>query len=192
MLDPTRLSLAALALVMALHQAPSAWATGELDDLRQGAIAVEEVPVSEGGAVRAQLFVAAPPEVARDVLWAHERYPEFMPHSRTVKVLERRGNVHLVEMAGGKGPVNVSYRMERRLEPRRITWKTISGDVKRNEGHWAFDASEGGTLLTYQVHVVPNAPVPGKVVAFLQQQALPGMLEAVRKRIEQEAARKGS
>lgn len=183
--------LSSLLLATALAAAPegAAWATGDLHALRRGQIEIREVPVSEGGSVRARLFVRAPVAVARSVLWAHERYPEFMPHSQTVRVLERRGDVHLVEMKGGQGPVSVAYTMERRLEPGRIVWKTLSGDVKRNDGAWSFQEVEGGTLLTYEVHVVPDAPVPGKVVAFLQQQALPGMLEAVRTRIEQKAAK---
>lgn len=170
--------------------APSAVAAvpaAEMSRLKAGEFEIEEVPVSEGGAVEARLFVAAPPAVARQVMWKHEDYPQFMPRCKWVKVHERKGNVHVVEIAGGQGPVTVSYTMERRLEPDRITWKTLKGDVRRNDGFWRFEAVPGGTLLTYHIQVVPHGPVPGKVVAFLQKQALPEMLKAVRTRIEDEA-----
>lgn len=177
---------ATAALFLALAQAPAfAWTAAEVERLRAGEQLSVEVPVKEGGAVRAAIFVAAPLATVRRVLWAHERYPEFVPHNRTVRMLERHGNRHVVEMVGGQGPVTVAYVAERVLEADRITWRSLSGDVRRNDGYWAFEPVPGGTLVTYQVHLVPNGPVPGHVVAFLQKQALPGLLKAVKKRIEQ-------
>lgn len=159
----------------------------ELSRLKGGELLIEEVPVAEGGSVGARLFVAAPPTVARQVMWRHEDYPAWMPKCKWVKVHARKGTLHVVEIAGGQGPVTVAYTMERRLEPGRISWKTLAGDVRKNDGYWVFEPAPGGTLMTYRVHVVPHGPVPGKVVAFLQKQALPEMLKAVRQRIEAEA-----
>lgn len=180
-----------LALLVALtFTAPAAVAAvpgPELARMKAGELLIEDKAVAEGGAVEARLFVAASPAVAKAVMWRHEDYPDWMPKCKWVKVHERRGNLHVVEMAGGQGPVTVAYTMERKLEPSGITWKTLKGDVKRNEGFWTFEPAAGGTVLTYHVHVVPHGPVPGKVVAFLQKQALPDMLKAVRGRIEAEA-----
>lgn len=179
--------LRGLALVVVMSSGATvdaAVAPAELNRLKGGELQIEEVSVAEGGAVEARLFAAAPPAVARQVMWRHEEYPAFMPKCKWVKVHARQGNVHVVEMAGGQGPVTVAYTMERRLEPDRITWKTLKGDVRRNEGHWIFEPAPGGTVMTYRVHVVPHGPVPGKVVAFLQKQALPEMLKAVKARIE--------
>lgn len=152
--------------------------------LKSGEPIVADVPVREGGAVKATFFVAAPLARVREVLWDHERFPEWMPDNKWVRVLSRDGNRHVIEMGGGKGPVTVSYVTERRLEPRRIAWHALSGDVKRNDGAWSFEAVPGGTVLTYEVHVVPHGPVPGPVVAYLQRQGLPGMIAAVKRRIE--------
>jgi uncharacterized membrane protein len=179
------LGLALTAPAPALGAATAA----ELTRMKAGELLIEDVEVPEGGAVEARLFVAAPPALAKAVMWRHEDYPAWMPKCKWVKVHERRGNVHVVEMAGGQGPVTVTYTMERKLEPTGISWKTLKGDVKRNDGFWIFEPAPGGTLLTYHVHVVPHGPVPGKVVAFLQKQALPDMLKAVRQRIESEARR---
>jgi hypothetical protein len=78
---------------------------------------------------------------------------------------------------------------DRLLEPNRISWKSVRGDVKRNDGSWSLEPVAGGTVVTYQVHVVPHGPVPGYVVAYLQKQALPGLIKAIRDRIEATARR---
>lgn len=160
---------------------------GELARMKAGESLMTDVPVAEGGAVKVRFFVEAPLAVARGVLWDHERFPEWMPNTKWVKVLEREGNTHIVEMGGGKGPVTVSYVTERRLEPRRIVWHTLKGDVKRNDGAWTIDPVAGGVVLTYDVHVVPHGAVPGFVVSYLQQQGLSGMIAAVRARIQRQA-----
>lgn len=145
---------------------------------------IQDLPASEGAAVRVSFFVAAPLAVARDVLWHTEKFPEFMPDTRWAKVYERKENYQVVELAGGKGPFTVAYVSERRLYPFRITWHTLRGDLKVNDGEWRFAAVPGGTQLIYEVHLVPNASVPGFAVSYLQKQALPAMIRAVRRRIE--------
>jgi ribosome-associated toxin RatA of RatAB toxin-antitoxin module len=145
---------------------------------------IQDLPAQEGAAVRAQFFVAAPLSAARTVLWQTEKFPEFMPDTRWAKVYERKENYQVVELAGGKGPITVAYVSERRLYSDRVTWHTLRGDVKVNDGEWRFAPAPGGTELTYEVHLVPKAPVPGFVVSYLQKQALPAMIQAVRRRIE--------
>lgn len=183
-----------LALTTALWMALStpAWAvsSAELVRVKAGETLVTELPVKEGGSLEAVFFVAAPLGVAREVLWDQERFVEFVPDVKSVKVLERHGNRQVIEMSGGRGPVSVTYVADRRLEPRRISWKSVRGDVKRNDGSWDLAPAAGGTVVTYRVHVVPNGPVPGYVVSYLQKQALGGLIKAVKQRIEATAARR--
>jgi ribosome-associated toxin RatA of RatAB toxin-antitoxin module len=169
-----------------------AWAIGPADlaKVKAGETIVSDVKVDEGGAVRAEFWVAAPLAVARDVLWDQERFVEFVPDVKAVKVLERHGNRQTISITGGKGPISVTYVADRVLEPQRISWKSIRGDVKRNDGSWSLEAAGNGTVITYEVHVVPHGPVPGYVVSYLQKQALPGMIKAIRERIEATAAKR--
>jgi ribosome-associated toxin RatA of RatAB toxin-antitoxin module len=176
-----------LALLAALAAPAQALAPAELAKVKAGETLVQDVHVDEGGAVRAVFYVAAPLAVAREVLWDQERFVEFMPDVKAVKVLERHGNRQLVSITGGKGPISVTYVADRVLEPQRISWRSVRGDVKRNDGSWSLEPAAGGTVITYEVHVVPNAPVPGYVVAYLQKQALHGMIQAIRQRIEARA-----
>jgi uncharacterized membrane protein len=179
-------SFALAALLLALLPDPAlAWSAADLQALKGGETRLTDLEVPEGGALEASFFVAAPASTARAVLWDHEKFPQFMPNAKTAKVLERKGpTVHVVEQVGGQGPITVTLVSERRLESNRIAWRSVRGDVKRNDGEWRFEAVTGGTVLTYRVHVVPHQPVPGAVTRFLQKQALPNMVAAVRRRIE--------
>lgn len=180
--------IAAFALLSALGAPPAlAWSDADLAALKKGETKVVDVDVAEGGAVAASFFVAAPAATAKAVLWDHEKFPQFMPNARTARVLERRGATHVVEQVGGQGPVTVTLVSERTLHADRISWRSVRGDVKRNDGEWRFEPVAGGTVLTYRVHVVPHQPVPGAVTRFLQKRALPDMVAAVRKRIEEKA-----
>lgn len=180
------LSLTATLLLLLTLGAPPAlaWAEADLGALKRGETRVVDVEVAEGGALEAAFFVAAPAAVARAVLWDHEKFPQFMPNARTARVLERRGSTHVVEQIGGQGPITVTLVSERTLRADRITWRSVRGDVRRNDGEWRFEPVAGGTVLTYRVHVVPHQPVPGAVTRFLQKRALPDMVAAVRRRIE--------
>lgn len=182
--------LLALALTAVIGASPAAARTGaELAALKGGETRVVDVEVAEGGALEASFFVAAPAAAARAVLWDHERFPQFMPNARTARVLARRGNTHVVEQVGGQGPITVTLVSERTLHADRISWRSVRGDVKRNDGEWRFEPVTAGTVLTYRVHVVPHQPVPAAVTRFLQKRALPDMVAAVRKRIEAQAKR---
>ena len=176
----------ALALLLAVSApAPArAFVAADLPAMKRGETVVKDVDVAEGGALEAAFFVAAPPAVARAVLWDHEKFPQFMPNARTAKVLERRGATHVVEQTGGQGPITVTLVSERTLHADRVTWRSVRGDVRRNDGEWRIEAAGGGAVLTYRVHVVPHQPVPAAVTRFLQKRALPDMVAAVRKRVE--------
>jgi ribosome-associated toxin RatA of RatAB toxin-antitoxin module len=175
----------ALALAGPASASPGAsWSPAERTAMREGQLVVHDLPADEGGALQAGFFVAAPAAVARAVLWDHERFPEFMPDMKSTRVLERHGNRHVVEQTGGKGPFKVTFVTERLLEPDGVAWRTLRGDVKRNDGYWAFAPAPGGSFVTYEVHVATYQPVPGGVVAYLQKQALPAMIQAVKRRIE--------
>lgn len=180
-----RLMSAVVAILLVVAPGPAmAWSGTELTALKGGELRVADVEVTEGGALEAAFFVAAPKAAAMNVLWDHEKFPQFMPNARTAKVLERKGNVAVVEQVGGQGPISVTLVSERKLGPDRISWRSVRGDVKRNDGEWRFEPVAGGTILTYKVHVVPHQPVPAAFTRFLQKQALPAMVAAVRKRIE--------
>lgn len=179
---------AALLLAWApVAQAATAWTAAERAQARQGAFPTRDLPAASGATVEALAFAAAPPARALAVLWDHERFPEFMPNARSARILQRLSpSHHVLEQVGGQGPISVRVVTDRHRLADGVRWKTVEGDVKANEGFWKLEAAPGGTWLTYHVHVEPKqAAVPDSVTAFLQRQALPGMLRSVVQRIAQ-------
>lgn len=179
-------SLLAVFLSQPLPALGQAWDSQAVQALVSEGVRVRDLPAQEGAAVEAWTFVAAPRVRVLAVLWDHERFPEFMPQARSVRVLRRTGATHVVEQLGGHGPLSLKLLTERVLERDRVVWRAVGGDLKRNDGAWQVYDAPGGTVLHYRVHVVPWQPVPSGVTRFLQRQALPGMLEAVRRRVERE------
>jgi hypothetical protein len=105
-----------------------------------------------------------------------------------VSILRKQGNTHLVEQVGGQGPFRVTLLTERTLNADAVVWRAAGGDLRRNDGMWRVQPVSGGTVLYYRVHVIPKQSVPAGVVGFLQRQALPEMIHAIRRRAESVAA----
>lgn len=187
MRSPWHGPLVALGLLLAPGPAtalPAAWGPAAQAEARTGAFPTRDLPAPAGATVEALVHVAAPPARCLRILWDHERFPEFMPNAKTARILRRHSpQHHLLEQVGGQGPISVRVVTERHLLPDGVRWRTVEGDVKANEGFWKVEAAPGGSWLIYHVHVEPKQPVPDAVTAFLQRQALPGMLRSVSQRI---------
>jgi uncharacterized membrane protein len=188
---PYRLTLA-LGLLTSLLAGTSiaeaaAWREEDVTALQREGLRVHDREVGEGGEVEAVFYVAAPLEVARAVLWDHQRFPEFMPHTQSCRVVASERDTADVEQVGGQGPLRFRLVSRRKLGADRITWRRIAGDLRENAGEWRFERAPGGTVITYRCHLVPDVPAPRAVVQYLQRQGLPAMVEAVRRRIERQA-----
>lgn len=163
---------------------PSTWDPAAQAEARSGAFPTRDLPAASGATVEALAFAAAPPAQCLRVLWDHERFPEFMPNAKSAKILRRHSaSHHLLEQVGGQGPISLRVVTDRHLLADGVRWRTVDGDVKANEGFWKVEGARGGSWLIYHVHVEPKQAVPDSVTAFLQRQALPGMLRSVTQRM---------
>lgn len=105
---------------------------------------------------------------------AVERWPEWLPHYRWVRFLERRDNGGLVEMAAWRpfGPVNYPtwWVSEMTLEPDapRIRYKHVRGITRGMDVAWDFEPHSQGVLVTI-THVWdgPSWPLVGRTAANL-------------------------
>ncbi len=133
--------------------------------------------------------VTAPIERVFAVIADYERYPQFLPEVKAVRLSDRRG-----------GEVNVHYRVQlirsvrytvRMVEeqPSRISWTFVEGEVmKDNKGEWRLEPDgAGGTRITYTVEARFGALVPRAITDKLIETSLPSMLEAFRRRAESTA-----
>lgn len=82
----------------------------------------------------------------------------------------------------------IRYTVQSKYEKRRrITFHSLSGDLKDFRGSWELDPADGGksSLVTYSLFVQPNLPVPQWVVRHAVKAELPHVLKSLRERVRQ-------
>jgi coenzyme Q-binding protein COQ10 len=138
------------------------------------------------GATKSVTFNATP-EKCFAVISDYEKYGEFLPEVRSVKVLEKKPGEVKVAYDVDLGIKRVKYTLIHREEaPKRMVWSFVEGEVMRdNKGSWVLeDAGGGQTRATYNVEVALGPLVPKAIINALVDTSLPKMLEAYKKRIE--------
>jgi ribosome-associated toxin RatA of RatAB toxin-antitoxin module len=126
------------------------------------------------------------PEVFFKIISDYEKYPEFLPEIKDMKVLKVEGSKKLVEYT-----VSViktfKYRLWMYETPNQsIKWEFVGGDLfKTSVGSWTLEPVEGGnkTKATYFVDVTFNVLVPSPVAKALVNVNLPSMMAAYHKRV---------
>ena len=104
--------------------------------------------------------------IAADV----ERWPDFLPHYRRVRVLERSGEELSVEMAALRGRIPVRWQAVQTLDPaqRRIYYRHTGGATKGMSVVWQIDPIETGSHVSIVHELTLQQPivrtVPGQIV----------------------------
>lgn len=116
----------------------------------------------------------------------YEKYPEFLPEVRAMKVTEDQGNRKKVEYT-----VNVIKNFVYELwmtetAPNKIEWEFAGGDLfKRSVGAWELEDQSGKAKATYSVDADFKLFVPGPVAKTLISVNLPNMMSAYHKRVSE-------
>ncbi len=70
-------------------------------------------------------------------------------------------------------------------------WTMVMGNVKTNNGSWELvPLDKGRTLVTYTLFTDPGGSVPDFLINLGTNVTLPGVIEAVRKRVKEEFSKK--
>ncbi len=106
--------------------------------------------------LRNEIAIAAPPQAIYSRASATERWPQFLPHYRYVRVLENRGDRRLVEMAARRGIIPVRWRAEQANDADlpSIRFTHVCGWTKGMEVEWRFTPMEGVTRVSID-HIFP-------------------------------------
>jgi len=83
-----------------------------------------------------------------------ERWPEWLPHYRSVRVLESRGAERTVEMKARRGWVPVWWWTRQRVLPaeRRIRYTHVRGVTRGMEVEWRLEPDPSGEVRVTIVH----------------------------------------
>jgi ribosome-associated toxin RatA of RatAB toxin-antitoxin module len=94
-----------------------------------------------------------------------ERWPDTLPHYRRVRVLERRGNRKLVEMAAHRDGLPVSWTSIQELMPaeRRILFRHVRGISRGMAVEWRLEPLDGRqTRVSIEHDFSPGWPLIGE------------------------------
>ena len=118
------------------------------------------------------IMVAAEPDTVFAVAVDLEDYPEWVADLKSVAVTERDELGRPLEAtfraaAFGRSST-YSLRYDYAGAPTLLSWVMVEGDLtSKLDGSYRFEATDGGTLVTYQLEVELRVPIPG----FVKQRA---------------------
>ncbi|HMD03163.1 MAG TPA: SRPBCC family protein [Candidatus Baltobacteraceae bacterium] len=110
---------------------------------------------------RTAITIAAPPERIYRLAAATERWPEYLPHYRSVRVLEERGETRVVAMAARRDWIPIQWIAEQTNDPARpaIRFRHVRGWTRGMEVEWTFEPLGDGTRVTIEHHLRFRFPV---------------------------------
>ena len=182
---------AALALFLVSATAPAlALSPAEISRMRGGEPVVSVSPLAAGEAVRvrAMIDIAAPAEHVWAVMTDCARAADFVPGLERCRVLERdpagRWDIreHRIAWMWFLPRIRSVFRSDY-YPPKRLTFRSIAGDLKRSEGEWRLVPLEaGGTRVSYDAILAADVPAP----AFMIENALRNDMAIVLRRLRAE------
>lgn len=130
-------------------------------------------------------------EIARDV----EKYPEFMPDVKSLKLISRSddGTKVQTEWVGkiSQFGLTVKWSQEENWDfaDNRVDFAQIEGDYDKMVGWWKFTPNENGTEFTSSLDYEYNVPLLGalvqKVVKHIVTLNVESAMNAIKKRAEE-------
>jgi ribosome-associated toxin RatA of RatAB toxin-antitoxin module len=132
--------------------------------------------------------VNVPPEKMFDVIVDYEKYPEFLPEVKKVKVEAGQGAIKEVTYTVDIKAKVITYTLKHTADrPNKLSWTMIKGEMmKGNDGAWTLKpgAQPGTTEATYTIDLKLSSLVPGFIEKALAEQSLPGLLTNFKNRAE--------
>ena len=132
--------------------------------------------------------VNVPPEKLFDVIADYEKYPEFLPEVKKVKVDGGQGAIKEVTYTVDIKAKVINYTLKHTAErPTKLSWTMVKGEMmKGNDGTWVLKpgAQPGTTDATYTIDLKLSSLVPGFIEKALAEQNLPGLLTNFKNRAE--------
>jgi ribosome-associated toxin RatA of RatAB toxin-antitoxin module len=132
--------------------------------------------------------VNVPPEKFFDVVADFEKYPEFLPEVKKVKVEAGQGGAKDVTYTVDIKAKVITYTLRHTSEkPGVLRWSMVKGEMmKGNDGSWTLKPGPKPetTEATYTIDLRLSALVPSFIEKVLAEQSLPGLLANFKSRAE--------
>ncbi len=102
--------------------------------------------------MRSEISIAAPAATIYRLAAQTERWPEILPHYRSVRVLGRSGATRTVAMAAWRDAIPISWVAEQTDDPEtpEVRFRHVRGWTRGMEVVWRFAPSAGITRVTIE------------------------------------------
>jgi ribosome-associated toxin RatA of RatAB toxin-antitoxin module len=138
-------------------------------------------------ALRASFLVRGDVDDVYTTLRDAEKFPEFMPNTDEVQVLERAQDHQIVSFKGSSGLFKSEIVLRRVADDRsrRISWNLVRGSLKSSDGFWAIehDPMCGASRVTYSNTVDAKLPVPARFVHSFLRKSIEDTAVSLRRRV---------
>jgi ribosome-associated toxin RatA of RatAB toxin-antitoxin module len=150
--------------------------------------------------IEMQAAVKAPLDVIWNTLTDYNRLAEFIPGMASSRIVEKRGNILIVEQSGTARLWLFSYAIDvvvkvTEQRPHAISVNVISGNLKQLEGGYQLQPlgdGSGNHLLTWTGVIEPALPAPIAMTLPLIRNSLSQQFEGMVHEIERREARRVS
>ncbi len=141
--------------------------------------------------ISAQLLIPAPFSVEQiwQVLTDYESLPDFIPNLTISKRLPHPDGCIRLEQVGVQRLLKMNFKARVVLDltehhPDRIDFELVEGDFQRFIGAWKLEPTDAGTVLVYEVTVIPQRTLPIQFIEGRICKDLPLNLLAIRNRVQ--------
>jgi len=161
----------------------------EEDEATRTNITVTEEKM-EGGrvAIRAVFRIEAQPRTVYETLKDIAEFPEFMPDTKEVQILESGPGYHIANVLTENGLLLTRIVLKRIFSEAeyRISWYQVEGQAREVDGFWLVkgDREEEGSVVTFQSYVDAGPLIPKVVVREQIKKSICPMVASIEKRIE--------
>jgi hypothetical protein len=164
-------------------------------ELEKGEVVVVKVKHEEGkdnaaASAAAFVLISKPPQTVWDTLTQFEQQAEYMPRLNKVSRYDIDPSVVGLKQELKVVWKTVIYYLKMKLDNtnHRMDW-TLDPDkesgIESTDGYWAFKPwGEGKTLAIYELNIDTGMAVPKFIAQALLNSDLPGVLEALKQRVE--------
>ncbi len=139
--------------------------------------------------VQVQVFAAAPPEVAWEVLTDYEHIAAFVPNMASSQIISAPGEPLRVEQKGSASfllfsfPIEVVYEFDARTS-RGLHFHSVSGNLRDMTGDYRIVAVSNGTRIFYEAQFKPDFWTPPLISVAIMRHEIKQQFDGLVKEIE--------
>lgn len=190
-ISPVRTWLLCL-LILLTHLSPSfgeAAASSSHAPPQEESMTIIDQTTPDGRAeVRAVFRLKAAPNTVYETLRDPSQFPEFMPNSRDVQILESGEDYQVVQIWGTNNLMGRSVTAKRVYHDveLRISWSLVESRLKSGNGYWHVKATpdKKGSIVTYWNSVEAGALVPDTITRIFLRRHIEKAAENIQRRID--------